>query len=166
MPSRSPLQDPAPVARAFQMAMQLPTTDPQRLRVVVLSADGAVLGAGTLQGREQAGLLRDQLRIIGAFEYAPGELAGSFGCDLLLQELTGGDEEGATTILRGDGRPLAPRKRTGKAAQGGGGSTVGCWRADASISQLTRNTAAITGPITKPLSPNTTMPPSVVTSTR
>lgn len=147
------------------MAMQLPTTDPRRLRVVVLSADGAVLGAGTLQGQEQAGLLRDQLRIVGAFEYAPGERAGSFGCDLLLQEVAGEEDEGAATILRGDGRPLAPRKRTGKAAQGGG-DTVGCWRAAASISQLTRNTAAITGPITKPLSPNTTMPPSVATSTR
>ena len=51
MPSRPPLQDPAPVARAFQMARQLPTSDPERLRVVVLAADGAVLGAGTLQGR-------------------------------------------------------------------------------------------------------------------
>jgi hypothetical protein len=149
------------------MALQLPTTDPQRLRVVVLSADGAVLGAGTLQGREQAGLLRDQLRIVGAFEYAPGELAGSFGCDLLLREVAGGEDEDAAAILR-SARPVAPRKRTGKAArpvQAGGGS-VGCWRADASISQLTRNTAAITGPITKPLSPNTTMPPSVATSTR
>ncbi len=143
------------------MALQLPTSDPQRLRVVVLSADGAVLGAGTLQGREQAGLLRDQLRIVGAFDYAPEGMAGSFGCDLLLQEVPGGEDEGA--ILRGEGRPFAPRKRPGKAAQGG---SVGCWRAEASISQLTRNTAAITGPITKPLSPNTTMPPSVATSTR
>ena len=144
------------------MAMQLPTSDPQRLRVVVLSADGAVLGAGTLQGREQAGLLRDQLRIVGAFEYAP-DMAGAFGCDLLLQEVPGGEDEGATPILRGEGRPFAPRKRPGKAAQGG---SVGCWRAEASISQLTRNPAAITGPITKPLSPKTTMPPSVATSTR
>jgi hypothetical protein len=110
MRTRSHLQDPAPIARAFQMAMQLPTSDPQRLRVVVLSADGAVLGAGTLQGREQAGLLRDQLRIVGPFEYAPGEMAGSFGCDLLLQEVPGSEDE-ETSILRGEGRPFTVRKR-------------------------------------------------------
>src|SRR6185369_13841480 len=46
------------------------------------------------------------------------------------------------------------------------GGTAGCWRTLASISQLTRNTAAITGPITKPLRPKTTMPPRVATSTR
>jgi hypothetical protein len=147
------------------MAMQLPTGDPQRLRVVVLSADGGVLGAGTLQGREQAGLLRDQLRIVGAFEYAPGELASGFGCDLLLQEVPA-DDDGAEPILRGEGRPVPVRKRPGKAAAQAPGGSVGCWRAEASISQLTRKTAAITGPITKPLSPNTTMPPSVATSTR
>jgi hypothetical protein len=115
MPSRSSLPDPAPVARAFQMALQLPTSDPQALRVVVLAADGGVLGAGTLQGHEQAELLRDQLRIVGSFEYGSGELAVRFGCDLLLQE-DPGDEEGQAAILRGGGRPLKLPRRPRKAA--------------------------------------------------
>jgi hypothetical protein len=61
---------------------------------------------------------------------------------------------------------LLPQSAGAAQSEGGGGGAAVSWRAEASISQLTRNTAAITGPMTKPLRPNTTMPPSVVTSTR
>ena len=118
MPNRSHMPDPAPVARAFQMALQLPTSERERLRVVVLSADGGVLGAATLQGREQAELLRDQLRIVGSFDFGPGEMAGRFGCDLVLHEVPG-EDEGPTTIRRGEGRPVkVPRRPRGAAGRG------------------------------------------------
>lgn len=78
--------DPARVARAFAMAARLPTEESRELRIQVVSRDGHLLGSGVLQGDAQAGLLRDQLGILGSFELLPAPLARRRGCDVLLRQ--------------------------------------------------------------------------------
>lgn len=104
--------DAAAVARAFQMANGLPTSERVRLRVGVLSADGTMIATGTLRGFEQAGFLRDQLHIIGFAEFVPPHPTDALGCDLLLKHVQGVEGQ-APDLLRPERSlwPPPPRPR-------------------------------------------------------
>jgi len=115
--------DPAAIERAFQMAAHLPTKDKLRLRVGVLSSDGIMLSGGMLRGFEQAAFLRDQLQIVGYFEYLPESLAPSHGCDLLLKQQAAMSEETPAELLRAPAGsvwpPRRPRRRSPRSASKG-----------------------------------------------
>lgn len=102
MPAATP-QDPAAIARAFQMAAHLPGEERVRLRVHVLSSDGVLLAGGILRGFEQAAFLRDQLQNLGFFECLPVGAARAWGCDILLRQAAL-DVEGPRGLLRGPPR--------------------------------------------------------------
>ncbi|HYE39497.1 MAG TPA: hypothetical protein VEB23_06185 [Ramlibacter sp.] len=114
--SSRPWLDDAGVARAFQMASHLPSQEHVRLRVGVLSAEGVMIAGGVVRGFEQAGFLRDQLRIIGFDEHLPSRGEPNYGCDLVLkQQPRLRDGVGADLLRRG--RPLwPPRAREGRRA--------------------------------------------------
>jgi hypothetical protein len=102
--------DAAAVARAFQMATGLPTSERVRLRVGVLSGDGTMIASGVLRGFEQAGFLRDQLQIVGFAEFVPSRPADTLGCDLLLKHVR--DTEGQPPdLLRPEGSLWPPPHR-------------------------------------------------------
>lgn len=79
----------AGIARAFHMAVLLPSQDRVRLRVRVLSRGGALLAEGDLRGFDQAAFLRDQLQPLGFFEYAPPPERKARARDLVLRQLQG-----------------------------------------------------------------------------
>lgn len=107
------LQQAAGVARAFQMAAQLPTRERVRLRVGVLSADDVMIAGGTLRGFEQAALLRDQLELVGFAEYVPAAGAPTYGCDLLLKEAPSPHRSGSRDLMRNAPRHLWPPRGKG-----------------------------------------------------
>jgi hypothetical protein len=112
MPNRANAgPDAAAVARAFQMANGLPTSERVRLRVGVLSADGAMIATGTLRGFEQAAFLRDQLQIVGFAEFVPPRALDALGCDLLLKHVRNPDGQPAD-LLRPEGSLWPPPQRT------------------------------------------------------
>jgi hypothetical protein len=122
MPARPNIPDPAAIERAFQMAGHLPSKDKLRLRVGVLSSEGVMLAGGELRGLEQAAFLRDQLQIIGFFEFLPEGMANSYGCDLLLKQQAGAGEERPDDFLRTPvgsvWPPRRPRRRSPRSAKG------------------------------------------------
>jgi hypothetical protein len=101
--------DIAAVQRAFQMASGLPTHERVRLRVGILSSEGLMLSTGTLRGFEQAGLLRDQLQLLGFVEYVPARQVDAMGCDVLLKHVPDTAAQ-ATDLLRTE-EPLWPPVR-------------------------------------------------------
>jgi hypothetical protein len=114
--------DPAAIEHAFQMAAHLPSKDKLRLRVGVLSSEGVMLAGGLLRGQEQAAFLRDQLQIVGLFEFLPEAMANSYGCDLLLKQQTGTGEGRPADLLRSasgaEWPPRKPRRRPARSAKG------------------------------------------------
>jgi len=102
--------DAAAVARAFQMATGLPTSERVQLRVGVLSADGTMIATGILRGFEQAGFLRDQLQIVGFAEFVPPRAIDLLGCDLLLKQIHDPDGQ-APDLLRPEGSLWPPPHR-------------------------------------------------------
>lgn len=106
------LPDVAGVQRAFQMANGLPTHDRARLRVGVLSADGLMISSGTLRGVEQAGFLRDQLKLLGFAEYVPPRPVDAMGCDILLKHVPQ-ESAPAPDLLRSAGALWPPVRTRG-----------------------------------------------------
>jgi hypothetical protein len=109
-----PWLDDAGVAHAFQMASHLPSRERVRLRIGVLSAEGVMIAGGVVSGFEQAGFLRDQLRIIGFDEHLPARGEPDYGCDLVLKQLPR-PHEGASSDLLRRGRLLWPPARAREA---------------------------------------------------
>ena len=122
MAAQATLLDPAAIERAFQMAAHLPTKDRLRLRVGVLSSEGVMLAGGLLRGVEQASFLRDQLQIVGFFEFVPEAVANSYGCDVLLKQQAAPGEGRPEDFLRTPAGavwpPRKPRRRSPRSAKG------------------------------------------------
>lgn len=115
--SLRPWLDEAGVTHAFQMASHLPSHERVRLRIGVLSAEGVMIAGGMLRGFEQAGFLRDQLRLLGFDEHVPARGEPDYGCDLMLKQQPRAREAAGADLVRRE-RPLWPpaRKREGPRA--------------------------------------------------
>jgi hypothetical protein len=122
MAARPNTPDPAAIERAFQMAAHLPTKEKLRLRVGVLSSEGVMLAGGLLRGLEQTSFLRDQLQIVGVFEFVPEPMANSYGCDLLLKQQAAAGGARPDDLLRtpvgAEWPPRKPRRRPARIAKG------------------------------------------------